>query len=126
MAKLPSPHTTAQLILINARLYEQERTERRVERYRLSTNTMRRIAKRELLRRKFLRDLEESLAALGWLLVELSNEFAVISVSKSDSWIKLSSKRLSELLETPKEGIDELYDKLFPPIPDDDDEAQPA
>ena len=126
MAKLPSAQTTAQLILINARRYEQDRPERRVERYRLSTTTLRRIANRDLLRSKFLLDLEEYLAAYGWLWVQLHNEWAVINVAKTDNWIKLSSKRLDDLQAKTKEEIDRIFDDLFPSAPDDDEESQAA
>jgi len=123
MAKLPSAQSTAQLILINARRYELERPERRVERYRMSTSTLRRIARRELLRATFLRDVEEALAAYGWLWVQLHNEWAVISVSKIDSWMKLSSKRLDDYRGWSEAQIEELFDDLFPPAPEDDDDA---
>jgi len=56
-----SPRATAQLLAINAKLYEKER-DRQVTRYRFSANTLRRLANRTAIRESFLNELEEELA----------------------------------------------------------------
>ena len=63
------------------------------------------------------------MAAYGWLWVQLHNEWAVISVSKIDSWMKLSCKGLDECRGWSEEKVEELFDEIFPPEPEDDDPA---
>ncbi len=115
MTKRRTPRATAQLILINAKLYERER-EREITRYRFSLQTLRRIAGRGALRQKFISDLDDELAELGWLLVPLGAEYAVMDLAKTDSWVKLSSKRLIEAghLDIDEREVDERFFALFP------------
>jgi hypothetical protein len=110
-----SPCATAQLLLINAKLYESER-DREITRYRFSENTLRRISKRGALRKAFLIDLEDEIAELGWLLIPLGTEYAIMNLAKTDSWVKLSSKRLvdDDFLNTSEEVIEKKFGKLFP------------
>lgn len=117
-----STRATAQLLAINAKLYEKER-ERQISRYRLSANTLRRLANRTAIRESFLLDLEEELAELNWMLVRLPGEYALVDLSKADSWVKLGWKRLydadgEDLLAASEDAIDEAYDKHFPPEDD--------
>ncbi|CAJ0822429.1 hypothetical protein [Ralstonia flaminis] len=116
--------STAQLLAINAKLYEQER-DRQITRYRFSINTLRKLANRKALRASFLAELEDELEELNWLFVRLGGEFAIISLEKSDSWVKLGYKRLAQggtrLLNMSEEDIDTTYDDFFPE--EDGDEA---
>lgn len=117
MKQRRTARATAQLIAINAKLYEKER-ERQITRYRFAVNTLRRLASRTAIRERFLTELEEELAELNWLLVRLAGEFAVVDLSKSDSWVKLSSKRLQraeeDFLVASDECIEKMYDELYP------------
>lgn len=117
MAKRRTPAATAQLILINAKLYERER-DREITRYRFSIQTLRLIARRSALRQQFLSELDDELAELGWLFVPLGTEFAVMDISKTDNWVKLSSKRLLEngYLRADDEQLEDTYFEFFPPI----------
>jgi hypothetical protein len=119
MTKRRTPTAAAQLILINAKLYERERG-KEITRYRFSLQTLRRIARRSALRQQFLSDVEDELAELGWLLVCLGTEYAVMNISKFDNWVKLSSKRLAEAeyLDGDEEQLEKMYFELFPPTSD--------
>lgn len=114
---------TAHLLLINAKLYEQDR-DRQVTRYRFSLNTLRRLARRLALRERFIADLEEELAELGWMLLPLGGEFAIMDISKADSWTKLGSKRLVEggFLNGAEKDLEQSYQELFPVKNEDIDE----
>lgn len=124
MARLRKSRATAQLILINAQLYAKDR-ERQIDRYRFSIATLRKLAGRELLRKTFMADLEEDLAALGWILVELGGEFAVMNIAKVDSWVKLSSKRLVEqgCMKLDDEELETRFSELFPPENGEDESS---
>ncbi|MBO2985824.1 hypothetical protein [Burkholderia pseudomallei] len=117
MKKRRSTRATAQLLAINAKLYEKER-DRQITRYRFSANTLRRLANRTAIRESFLNELEEELAELNLLLVRLPGEYAVVDLSKADSWVKLGFKRLKEadddLLAASEEHIEMKYEQLYP------------
>lgn len=121
MTERHTPQATAMLIVINAKLYQQER-EREISRYRFSHNTLRRFSGRSTLRRSFLDELSDELAELGWIFVPLGAEFAVVDLSKSDSWVKLSSKRVGDLglLGASAEDIEAQYDRFIPPANETD------
>lgn len=123
-SKLPrrSAKATAQLLAINAKLYEQEK-DRQVNRYRFGLPTLRIIANRKSIRASFVLQLEDELAELNWLLIDVGPEFAIVSLDKSDAWLKLSAKRLGDttngnLLRLNEDAIDDAYDEIFP---EDDD-----
>ncbi|MFM2057381.1 MAG: hypothetical protein RLY71_1766 [Pseudomonadota bacterium] len=113
--KRHTPRATAMLIVINAKLYQQER-EREISRYRFSHNTLRRFSGRNTLRQSFLSELSDELAELRWMFVPLGAEFAVVDLSKSDSWVKLSSKRVGDqrLLDADAQDIEDRFNELMP------------
>lgn len=119
MAKKPrtpnSPRRTALLIILNAKLYELEK-EREITRYRFSVGTLREISKRALLRQSFLSDLEDALAELGWLFIPLGTEYAVMSLARTETWVKLAWKRLSEnkYFDLDDDELEETYAEHFP------------
>ena len=121
--KRRTPRATAQLILLNARSYEEERG-RQLSRYRFSQATLRKLSGRLALRERFVSDLEEEVAELGWLFFPLGADFAVLDISKADSWTKLGWKRLkeSEVLDHDEVSIDGLFNQMFPDEPDDPDD----
>ncbi len=88
---------SAKLILINGKSYEKERG-RQVTRYRFSETTLRRISRRKALRQGFLTELEEEVAELGWLFFRLGPDYAVIDLTKSSTWTKLTSVRVKRSL----------------------------
>lgn len=107
---------TAKLLLINAKLYERER-EREITRYKFSLQTLRKVSGRKAIRQSFLDDLDVELEELDWKLLPLTNEFSVMDLSKTDSWVKLSSKRLTDggQLDLSFDEVDDLFGTLFPP-----------
>lgn len=110
-----SPYATAQLVVINAVLYAEEKG-KEISRYRLSKASLKRMAGRARLHPSFLLEVDEALAELGWQFIEHGDaEFSVIEISKIAVWPKLSSKRLLQagLLESPEEEIDNLFQKYF-------------
>lgn len=111
-----SPKATAQLLVINAKLYEEER-QRQITRYRFSINTLRMISNRRAIRDTFLSELDNELAELNWLYFRLGAEFAIISLDKADSWVKLSAKRLRDnngnYLAMNDDDIDSTYEDRF-------------
>lgn len=111
-----SPKAAAQLLIINAKLYEEER-QRQITRYRFSINTLRMISNRRAIRDTFLSELDNELAELNWLYFRLGAEFAIISLDKADSWVKLSAKRLRDnngnYLAMNDDDIDSTYEDRF-------------
>lgn len=117
MAQNRSATTTAQLLVINVKTYEQEKS-RDVSRYRLSHETLLRISGRKRnLREKFLTDLQDELVELDWVFFRSGAEYAMVNVTKLDSWVKLSSKRVTPLFDEEPEAIEAHYQQL---VPDDE------
>lgn len=110
---------TAKLVLINAKLYGKERG-REVSRYRISPLTLKRISNRQALREGFLDKLADELAELGWTFIKLDDEFAIICSNKIESWVKISSKRLTanKYLKQSSRYIDDLFYKKYQLNPD--------
>lgn len=121
--KRRTARATAQLILLNAKSYEEERG-RQLSRYRFSQATLRKLAGRLALRDRFIADLEEEVAELGWLFFPFGADFAVLNISKADSWTKLGWKRVKEsgFLDQDDESIDGLFNEMVPDEPDDPDD----
>lgn len=114
MALNRSPATTSQLLVINVKTYEGEK-DREVSRYRLSHETLLRISGRKRnLREKFLSDLRDELAERDWVFFRSGTEYAMVSVAKLDSWVKLSSKRVAPLFDEDPEIIEARFQELAP------------
>ncbi|MFT4504614.1 hypothetical protein [Caballeronia sp. 15711] len=121
-----SPLATAQLILLNARSYADEK-QREVSRYRFSADALKRFSNRQRLHDGFLNDVDDELFGLGWIFARRSeSEFAVIDDAKTTAWPKLGPKRLKEsgLLAKDDEAIDDEYWKLFPPSDFDENDVE--
>lgn len=110
-----SVQDTAKLLLINAKLYEEEKG-KEVSRHRISPHTLKRISKRQALREGFLKSLTDELAELGWIFIKLDDQFAIIDSNKIESWVKLSSKRLSEngFFDLQSDCLAERFYEIFP------------
>lgn len=123
MTKRKNLETIAKLILINGKLYEQER-EKEISRYRFSAQTLRKISGRKVIRQSFLDDLQDELAEIGWYLIRFENEYAVIDINKISSWVKLSSKRLVEnnIIDLEGDQLDLIFDEKFPYEPMENNE----
>lgn len=107
---LPSAKTVAQLLIINAHRYAQER-EKEPAPYRLNANTLKFIAGRSRVRQSFLDDLADNLSGLDWAFSQIDDgEFVVIPIVRTQAWAKLNSKRVKdEALENDAELVDMLY-----------------
>lgn len=91
-----SSFATAQLLVINAALYADEKS-KEVSRYRFSRESLRIISGWGRLSASFMEDLTGDLLRLGWIFIDFSDaECAMIMVSKITVWPKLSSKRLQD------------------------------
>ena len=108
--------TTAKLILLNAKLYEDERA-KEITRYRFSRQTLERITGLQAIRPSFIAELEDELAYLGWQFFSLGGDYGVLNVSKTVTWVKLSSKRLDEqessLLNASVDIVEQKYAEIF-------------
>lgn len=114
MAINRSASTTARLLVINVKTYEEEKN-REVSRYRLSHETLLRISGRKRnLREKFLSDLQDELVELDWVFFRSGAQYAMVNVTKLDSWVKLSSKRIAPLFDAEPEVIEARYQELAP------------
>ena len=119
MTQYHSSATIARLLVVNVKTYEGEK-DREVSRYRLSHETLLRISGRKRnLKDKFLSDLRDDLAELDWVFFRSGTEYAMFSIAKFDSWLKLSSKRVAPLFNEEPEVIEARYRELVP-----DDEGQ--
>lgn len=104
------PEAVAQLLIINAALYGEEKT-KEISRYRFSIDTLRRFSNRKNIQSSFLDTLHGELSELGWYLIVLDGEYAIINIEKLSAWVKLSSKRLRglELLEMDDQEVSEVF-----------------
>lgn len=109
-----SPAEVAKLLVINACLYEQEK-QKELNRFRVSYITLRKIAGRKRLREAFLADLEYELFEIGWKFFELETpEYALINIIKTNSWMRISSKRLQEngYIDLDENEIDKVFEQF--------------
>lgn len=111
-----SSYATAQLLVINAALYADEKS-KEVSRYRFSRESLRNISGWGRLSASFMEDLTGDLLRLGWVFIDFSDaECAMIMVSKITVWPKLSSKRLQDddqLWTSDEAKIQEAYVARF-------------
>lgn len=105
--------STAQLIVINALKYQEEK-QKEISRYKFSVESLETMANRRRLSEQFLKDLDEALAELDWVLIRLSKDFAVARMSTiEEKWAKLAAtKRLEGLTTLSAEDINAKYEEL--------------
>ncbi len=112
-----SSFATAQLLIINAALYGEEKS-KEISRYRFSRQSLRNISGMGRLSGPFIEDLMGDLQRLGWIFIEFSDsDCAIMMVSKITVWPKLSSKRLNtndQLWTLDEDLINEAYIARFP------------
>ena len=114
-----SAYATAQLLIINASLYAEEKG-KEISRYRFSRQCLREISGWGRLTVNFLEELGAEFATLGWYFMnEVSDgDCAIMQTSKISIWPKLSKKRLvaaPELWTSDEDSIDAAYWAKFPP-----------
>ncbi|WP_110975099.1 hypothetical protein [Acinetobacter sp. WCHAc060042] len=108
---------TAKLILINVKLYELEK-DKEVSRHRISRDTLKRISQRKAIQERFVKLLIDELSELGWTLIKVDNDYALIESEKLTSWIKLSSKRLreEEILNLESNELSQVFEEYYPNV----------
>ncbi len=93
---LPSAYAAALLTVLNAKRYSEEKV-KKVTRFRVSRQTLGKLAKRQLLRSSFLDEYEEHLRSLGWTMIELPDaSYAFLETASVEGWTKISSTRVSK------------------------------
>ena len=114
----PNTFETAALILILAELYDTEK-KRTSSRFRLSRQTLRRIASRSRLEDGFIAEVAEELESLGWSTFPVGDNFAFIKTNVIDDWPRIATKGreqfqriLKELARGLRTRLDELLNKL--------------
>lgn len=129
MSAYRSPYTTAQLLIINLKLYGLEKNPTFVaDHYRFSRKYLAKCAGRKQLKEAFLSELSDELYELGWLFTKTADQyvFAVSDCKRLEKWPKLSTKRLRNqaLLSASDEEIESVYQEMHQEDEDftDDDE----
>ncbi|EYD74715.1 hypothetical protein Rumeso_03668 [Rubellimicrobium mesophilum DSM 19309] len=93
-----SPYATAALMVIAVKDYADAKG-KSVPRARMSRSTVMYLSDRRILRVSFLAELADELAGLGWHLLELRDgSFGLIRTDATDSWTKISAKRVEDLV----------------------------
>jgi hypothetical protein len=96
--QVPDAHESAILLLM---LIE---TREGTTRVRLSETTLKRLWGRHRFTDEFLEDVKEWLFRGGWTLFYAKSTFAAVQTSIVANWPRLSSKRLSDILEKVEKG----------------------
>lgn len=96
-SKRRSAEATARLLIIMSQLMSEESIpQREISRFRFSSVSLRRAGRRYYLTERFLSDLSEELAQLGWIFLRISSDQnALLRADKASSWIQISTKRLN-------------------------------
>lgn len=106
-----SAEHTAKLIVLNADLYGTEKG-KSISRYKISLNTLRALSKRDAIRDAFIAEVELELAELGWLMSRNNDdECCFMLMSTTGNWAKLSSKRVTDLINGGESAIDKAYEE---------------
>lgn len=103
---------TAKLALINIKRYSEEKN-KECSRVRMSKKTLRHISGRTVIRDSFIDELIDAFASLGWhFFMHSDTEYVMIESVKVDTWAKIASSRITDLLK--KNGdVDVEYERLF-------------
>jgi hypothetical protein len=101
---LPSAYMVALLTALNIKRYADEKS-KKISRFRMSRQTLGKIAKRQLLRQSFLGEFEEHLSALGWLMFAMPDGgYAFLEIESVEGWTKISSSRIASEITAAAKG----------------------
>lgn len=123
---LPSAYAAALLTVLNAKRYSDEK-EKKVSRFRVSRQTLGKLAKRQLLRSAFLDEYEEHLRSLGWMMIELPDaSYAFLETASVEGWTKISPTRVSKEITKISKGtmLEEELENEVGAHDDSDDELE--
>ena len=106
-----SPEECALILCIAVKRLSQER-ERKTTRFQLSSVALSRISKRSFIDPTFINNLSSEIRSYGWCMFQVANtKYAFIKASSIKSWIKISSRGVSnetkELAELKRNYDDE-------------------
>jgi hypothetical protein len=94
----PTAEELAVLVTILIQRYAKERG-RDVSRFRLSRNSLRRLAIRDQLRDALVEDWVDVMAMeYGWLVFRHADEFLLQKAENTRTWTKISSKRCDDVI----------------------------
>lgn len=114
--------TTAQLIVINALEYQIDK-DKELSRYRFSLETFLKLSNRKRLNAQFINEVDENLAEMGWILLRLSSDYAVIRMTVPETkWTKLTTKRVEEINTMGEAAINQKFEELLASEKDFSDE----
>ena len=90
-----SPKECALILCIAVEKITQER-ERKTTRFQLSSVALSRISKRSFIDSAFISNLSSEIRSYGWCLFQVANtKYAFIKASSIKSWLKVSSRGVS-------------------------------
>lgn len=124
-----TPYATAQLLIINLKLYGLEKGSTYVaDHYRFTRKYLTKCAGRKQLKEAFLSELSDELYELGWQFCKTADQyvFAIFNSQRLEKWPKLSTKRLKaqNLLAASEDEIDDVYFEMHQEeeeVPDDEE-----
>ena len=93
--------------------YEDDK-ERRISRFRLSRDSLRRMAQRTVLRDAFIEDWREALASIhGWLAFPRGEEFGLLRDDAIDGWVRIGTKRVQSERSRMRQGDRRIFDDMW-------------
>lgn len=120
----PTAAEAALLVVYLQDAYDAEKG-RQTTRFRVSSETLRRVCGRHALRGSFVEDFENEIADLGWSPFWVGNNLALIRTDTIDGWPRIASKRIAGTLRRVEKGdpqaIAEIEAKLERISPKEDD-----
>jgi hypothetical protein len=106
---LPNPSEAALLLLLVAEAKDAEAIKtkpnaKKITRFRVSEATLKRVCLRSRISSGFLEEMQEWLFVAGWALIFSGTTYALIQIAAVEGWVRLSSRRITEELESVKNG----------------------
>lgn len=121
---LPTPFEVAILTIELVRAYDMEYG-RNSSRFRITSKTLRRVSNRGRFRDAFLDDWIDALALLGWAVIRIDDDFALIKSDTVAGWTRIASSRIDSLIRSVHDQepgvLDDIIDELMLQRQDADD-----
>ena len=92
------------LLLVHLLAAKALESEKEITRARLSELTLQRLFGRKRLSEDFLREVQEWLFPLGWVLFYAGRGYAVIRISTIEGWVRISTKLIKADLSRASRG----------------------
>lgn len=107
----PTAAEAALLLIHLCNAYDDEKA-KHTTRFRVSSATLRRVSGRHALRGSFVDDLENEIADLKWSSFWVANNLALIRTDTVDSWPRIASKWIADVLKRVEKGDTEVLAKI--------------